>query len=108
MDFNDTMQQRKQPQNPPSQGLGSSDPPKKGAPLTAPSDHQPAPAESRALQRRRDRIALIQEFGGHTADLKQAALEAIRRGMYSPRTSRSDVELSLFRTWTFRNRRYKR
>lgn len=60
------------------------------------------------LQRRKARIALIEEFGGHTADLRQVAAEAKRRGMYSPTTSRSDVELCLLRTWKLRHRRYAR
>ncbi len=68
--------------------------------------------EDRALRpaerRRRERIALIQEFGGAAADLKQVAMEAIRRGMYSPRTNRGDVELCLIRTWKHRNRDYAR
>ncbi|MFO1500854.1 MAG: hypothetical protein U1G07_21115 [Verrucomicrobiota bacterium] len=64
--------------------------------------------ENPALRRRRLRIALIQEFGGHAADMKAVAAEAIRRGMYSPRTNRGDVELSLIRTWKLRNRLYSR
>jgi hypothetical protein len=65
-------------------------------------------AERPAVRRRRERIALIQEFGGHAADLKAVAAEAIRRGMYSPRTNRGDVELCLMRTWKLRNRGYAR
>jgi hypothetical protein len=67
-----------------------------------------ASEESPALKRRRQRIALIQEFGGHAADLKLVAVEAIKRGMYSPRTNRGDVELSLLRTWKLRKREYGR
>jgi hypothetical protein len=66
------------------------------------------PSETLAKRRRRERIALIEEFGGHEANIKQAALEAINRGMYSPRTSRGDVELCLMRTWMLRKRSYGR
>jgi hypothetical protein len=67
-----------------------------------------APAETQAQRRRRQRIELVEEFGGHAADLKQVAMEAKRRGMYSPRTNRGDVELCLLRTWKLRNRAYGR
>ena len=64
--------------------------------------------ETAAQRRRRERIELIEEFGGHAANIKLAALEAIKRGMYSPRTSRGDVELCLIRTWMLRKRNYGR
>jgi hypothetical protein len=63
---------------------------------------------TRAQKRRQERIALIEEFGGHSADFKQVASEAMRRGMYSRRTNVSDVELCLLRTWKLRNRGYSR
>jgi hypothetical protein len=64
--------------------------------------------ETTAQRRRRLRIALLEEFGGNLADIKTVAQEAIRRGMYSPRTRASDVELSFIRTWKLRNRKYNR
>ncbi len=64
--------------------------------------------ETRAQARRRERIALIEEFGGPAADLKRVAVEAIRRGMYSPRTNLGDIEAALLRTWRRRNRRARR
>jgi hypothetical protein len=60
--------------------------------------------ERPAERRRRERIALIEELGGPAANMKQVAIEAIRRGMYSIRTNRGDVELCLMRTWKLRNR----
>jgi hypothetical protein len=65
-------------------------------------------AESIAQRRRRMRIALLEEFGGEIANIKIVAQEAIKRGMYSPRTRASDVELSFIRTWKLRNRKYNR
>lgn len=66
------------------------------------------PSENLAQRRRWQRIALIEEFGGHAANLKVVAREAMKRGMYSPRTNPGDVELCLLRTWKLRNRSYKR
>ena len=72
----------------------------------------PSPAEqgvdTPAQERRRRRIALVEEFGGHAADLRSAAVKAIERGMYSPRTNRGDIESSLMRTWAHRHRNYNR
>jgi hypothetical protein len=64
--------------------------------------------ERPAERRRRQRLALIEEYGGDTANLKSVAAEAIRRGMYSQRTNRGDVELCLMRTWKLRHRGYAR
>lgn len=64
--------------------------------------------ESNAQRRRRQRIALVQEFGGDDADMKAAVREAIRRGMYSPRTNVGDIESALMRTWKHRRRNYLR
>jgi hypothetical protein len=76
--------------------------------LEGPNDEAIQPAETIAQQRRRQRIALVEEFGGHEADIKRVAVEAKRRGMYSPRTNRGDVELCLLRTWKLRNRGHAR
>ena len=65
-------------------------------------------AERPSQRRRRERMALIEEFGGQSANMKLVAVEAIKRGMYSPRTNRGDVELCLMRTWKLRNRGYAR
>jgi hypothetical protein len=71
------------------------------------SDTRVSPSMS-PQERRRQRIALVEEFGGTCADLKKAAQEAIQRGMYSPRTNRGDIESSLLRTWKHRHRDYQR
>ena len=68
---------------------------------------EPSP-ETVAQKRRRERLALIEEFGGPAANLKAVAVEAMRRGMYSPRTNPGDVELCLHRTWVRRKRKYSR
>ena len=81
------------------------------SPAASTTSAQPAAEkapESLALKRRYQRIALIEELGGHGADFKKVAIEAIKRGMYSPRTNRGDVELSLLRTWKLRKRLYGR
>jgi hypothetical protein len=73
------------------------------------STGKPEPAaESPARERRRRRIELVEEFGGHSADLRLAVDKAIERGMYSPRTNRGDIESSLMRTWAHRHRNYNR
>src|SRR5436309_363706 len=59
----------------------------------------PPVQETLAQTRRRQRLALIEEFGGDGANLKQVALAAMKRGMYSRTTNRGDVELCLLRTW---------
>jgi hypothetical protein len=65
-------------------------------------------SETQAQKRRRQRIALIEEFGGQAADFKAAAVAALKRGIYSPSTNLGDIESALIRTWRRRRRLYKR
>jgi len=61
--------------------------------------------EREALSKRRATlICLIRELGGDTASLKDVAREAIRRGLYSPKTAMCDIEDTLGRMWRKRER----
>jgi hypothetical protein len=77
------------------------------APSGQNQDVQP-PTETAAQKRRQQRIALIQELGGPSANFKGVALEALRRGFYSPSTNLGDIESALIRTWRRRRRAYNR
>jgi hypothetical protein len=65
-------------------------------------------SETKSQLRRRQRIALVEEFGGPGADFRKVALEAVKRGMYSRRTNLGDIEAALLRTWKHRRRNYNR
>ena len=73
-----------------------------------PEQGPPSVGETEAQRRRRQRIALIEEFGGQTADFKAVAAVALKRGIYSPSTNLGDIESALIRTWRRRRRLYKR
>lgn len=49
--------------------------------------------------RKRAKVELVSEFGGDEARLRLAALAAISRGLYSPKTVLGDIEAALERAW---------